>query len=104
VLVTPQSFILVLTLAAVVMAVWADLRFEHRRPESLGRRIAHTVAAFIVLELVTAGVASVMRVGAPVGEQTLVLFLAYLPSMIYAFLAGAWLVRTLVEIAGIVRR
>jgi flagellar biosynthesis protein FliQ len=102
--VTPQVFFLLLTLAAVVIAVWLDLRFENRRPESLRWRIGHAVVAFVVLELSTAGVAAVLRAQTPVGEQTLVLFLGYLPSMLYAFLTGIWLIRTLVDIAGLVRR
>jgi hypothetical protein len=102
--VSAQSFILLLTIASVVLAVWLDLRFESRRPESIVRRLAHAAVAFVVLELTAAGVASVLRGQPPVGEQTLVLLLAYLPSMIYTFLTGIWLVRTMVEIAGLVRR
>jgi hypothetical protein len=99
-----QGFVLLLTVAAVVLAVWFDLRFQSRRPESVVWRLVHAAVAFVVLELTAAGVASVLRGQAPVGEQTLVLLLAYLPSMIYTFLTGIWLVRTMVEIAGLVRR
>jgi hypothetical protein len=102
--VTPHAFTLVLTLAAVVIAVWVDLRLEARRPGSLMRRIGHATVAFVALNLSTAGVASMLGGQPPVGEQTLLLFLVFLPSMIYVFLTGVWLIRTLVEIAGLVRR
>ena len=99
-----QGFILLLTVASVVLAVWLDLRFESRRPQSVVRRLVHAAVAFVVLEITAAAVASVLRGRAPLGEQTLVLLLVYLPSMIYTFLTGIWLVRTMVEIAGLVRR
>ena len=94
----------VLTIAAVLVAVWLDLRLGERRPASPLRRVAHAFVAVAVLQAASVGFAYVLRSRMPLGQQMLTLFLLYLPSLIYAFLSGVWLMRTLVEVARLARR
>jgi hypothetical protein len=99
-----NGFAAVLTISALLLALWLDLRLGERRPESPMRRLAHAFAAFVVFELCTSGFGYVARrwVGAP--EQLTALFVLYLPGLVYAFLASLWLTRTPVDVARLTRQ
>ena len=99
-----SGFIVILTLVAVMLAAWVDLRLGERRPGSVLWRGAHALMAFALLDLATALVAYVLRERLPIADQMLALFLAYLPSMTYTFLSAIWLVRTFAEVTGLARR
>jgi hypothetical protein len=99
-----EGFIELLVIAAVFIAAWLDVRLGDRRPSSPLGRVGHAFAAYVVLEIATAGFAVVLRKKLPIGEQMPVLFAAYLPSLIYAFLSVIWLMRTFVDVARLARR
>ncbi len=92
-----MSFVAGLTIGAALLAVWIDCLAEDRRPTSLKRRAAHVVVAFVVLQ--GANFAFALIAGDHAGDlrTVLLVFFLFLPSLIYVFLAGLWLLRTLVE-------
>jgi hypothetical protein len=98
------SFVAGLTVAAALLAVWVDTRFESRRPESLKRRAVHVVLAFATLQAANFG--SHFLIGAHAGDtrRLIVVFCLFVPSIVYTFLSGLWLMRTLVEMRSTARR
>ncbi len=93
-----MSFALSLTVGAAVLASWVDWRLDERRPQSLTWRIAHLAAAFVVLQATTLGFKEFAGDGAGVGQRLGILFVLFLPSLVYAFLTGLWLMRTLADV------
>jgi hypothetical protein len=93
-----------LTIGALVLAIWFDMRMGSRRPNSPLWRVAHAFAAFVVVNLAAAGFADIVKRGLPGHWQLITLFLLFFPSLIYAFVAGLWLMRTFVDVARLARR
>jgi hypothetical protein len=91
------DFAVALVAAAAVLAVWLDMRFDARRPDSPTARVIHAMAAYVALRVTTA--ASVGLAGSDAGAaRTLAVLLGVvLPGLVYAFLSGVWLARTLAE-------
>jgi hypothetical protein len=88
-----------LAVGAAALACWLDVRLERRRPRSSTVRIGHALAAFALVR-VTATVSHGMAgSGAPASELLAILFVVVLPGLVYAFLTGLWLMRTLAEVA-----
>lgn len=86
--------------AAAILAVWVEARIGGRRPGSLRARMAHTAAAFVLVQASSAALARLIQPDmAPRMSVTLVLLL-FLPALVYAFVVGLWLLRTLKEIVG----
>jgi hypothetical protein len=98
-----DAFVVLLAIGALLVAVWLDHRLGERRPSSPVRRVAHAVAAFVVLQLATAGSAYVVHRNPTLGHELIALFALFLPSLIYAFLSGLWLMRTLADVARLAR-
>jgi hypothetical protein len=96
-------FAVALAIGAALLAGWLDLRFAKGRPASLTRRVGHTAAAYAVL-LAATDVSRYLTGSAASAEQRLsVVFILVLPALVYAFLAGLWLMRTLAEVARLSR-
>jgi hypothetical protein len=93
-----------LTVGCLVLAVWLDLRLGDSRPESYMRRIAHAVAAFVVLEASTGGLYYAKAHGLGATGIVLGVFLLFLPALAYSFLTGLWLMRTLADVVRLARR
>jgi hypothetical protein len=93
-----------LTIGAVLLAVWLDARIGSRRPSSPFWRVAHAFVAFVVVKVAAAGFADGVQRGLPGHLQLVTLFLLFFPGLIYAFLAGLWLMRTFVDAARLARR
>ena len=98
-----MSFFVSLIAGAFLLATWADARFEGRRPGTPGWRIVHVAVSCILLQL-----ASVLG-GRLIGEHagairpTTAALVIVLPFLVYAFVSGLWLIRTLAEL-GFARR
>lgn len=99
-----MSFVVGLTIAAALLAVWVDTRFESRRPESLGRRTVHVVLAFATLQAANFGSHYLIGEHAGDARRMLVVFCFFVPSLVYMFLSGLWLMRTLAEMSSTARR
>jgi hypothetical protein len=88
---------------AATLGFWLDWRLGNRRPGSAVRRFVHAAVAFGILQ-VTSGIAGHWANGATDRVRFLTIFGLLLPSLVYAFLTSAWLVRTLVEANPLARR
>jgi hypothetical protein len=88
-----------LAVGAAVLACWVDVRLERARPASSTARIGHALAAFAVVRATTVVSHSIVGSGAPASKLLAVVFVVVLPALVYAFLAGLWLMRTLAEVA-----
>jgi hypothetical protein len=99
-----SAFQLVLPIGAAVLAVWIDVRFDSRRPRSPMRRAVYAFAACGVLQLATVIFSHVGAPGAPLAQRFAALFLCLLPCLVFAFLTGFWLMRTLGDVARLARR
>lgn len=88
-----------LALGAALLAWWLDVRLERRRPASPTARIGHVLAASAVIRASVAVSHAVVGSGAATPKLLAVLFVVVLPGLVYAFLTGLWLMRTLAEVA-----
>lgn len=87
-----------LAVGAALLAAWVETRFGDRRPSSLRHRFAHTAAAFVLLQLSALALGQLVHEGTPRTTSTALLFVLFLPALVYAFVAGLWLLRTLTEV------
>ena len=99
-----MSFAVPLVVGAVLVAAWLDVRFDGRRPASLMRRACHLAAGVALLQVASAGLPHLLGADPSDLRQLMVVFIVLLPSMVYGFLAGLWLMRTLADVAGMARR
>jgi hypothetical protein len=97
------DFALALAIGAAVLALWVDLRLERRRPASPTTRVAHALAAYMVLRVTAPASQSLAGSSTAPARVLAVVFLVVLPGLVYAFLAGLWLMRTLAEVARLSR-
>ena len=57
----------------------------------------------MLVRIVPSAAAGLATTGEPAWQRVAVVFVLILPSLVYAFVVGLWLMRTLAEIARIVR-
>jgi hypothetical protein len=94
-----MAFAAALGAGAALISLWVDFRLSAHRPESLQRRFVHACVAFVLLQVGVAVAGRVADAHASVGQRMSATFLLLLPSLVYAFLALLWLVRTLADAA-----
>jgi hypothetical protein len=93
------AFMLALTAAAIVLALWVDLRVGDSRPKSPSRRILHSAVAYLLLQAAMSVLSHVDDAGASSVAMTAAVFACFLPTLVYAFLTGLWLIRSVAEVA-----
>jgi hypothetical protein len=93
------AFAAALGAGAALISVWTDLQLHGHRPKSTQLRFLHACIAFVLLQVAVAVAARVGGAGATREERMAATFLLLLPSLVYAFLALLWLLRTLAETA-----
>jgi hypothetical protein len=98
-----MSFPVTLALGAFLLAVWVDARFEGRRPSTPRRRAVHIAVSCIVLQSASIGARFLVPDHAGAARQLAAVFVLLLPVMVYAFVSGLWLIRSIAE-AGLARR
>lgn len=98
-----MNFVQALAVGAFLLAVWCDARLSEHRPATLVRRIVHVAVSGVLLQLACVGVALVGPTDAGAARQLTAVFAVLMPALVYAFLTGLWLIRTLAE-AGLARR
>lgn len=98
------GFGIVLAVGAALVALWLDVRLEGRRPGSPIRRMGHSLAAYGVVRLASVATVHLAGVGASPARSTVALFLVLAPALVYAFLAGFWVLRTLADATRLARR
>jgi hypothetical protein len=91
-----MAFTLTLTLGAALLAVWLDVRFPALRPKSIAHGFVHgvlgvfTMFGAVGLLQVAYGIPDLAFMGLVVG--------VFWPALIYALLAGLWMLRALAEL------
>jgi hypothetical protein len=89
------SFIIVMTLGAAALALWAGVRFPRMGPDTLAGALMQVALALAAgWFLVPAGIASVIRWDETAGPLIGVLLFA-LPALTYLFLTSLWAMRVL---------
>ena len=99
-----MNFTVPLAIGTALLAVWVDYRFDTLRPASLGRTAIHAAIAVAVLQVTTAGAQYVIGEEASDALRLILIFVLFLPTLVYAFLTGLWLMRVLSEVASTARR
>ena len=84
-----------LTSSAFLLAIWVDAKLEGHRPTAPGWRIAHVAAACVLLQIAAVAGGHIAPMFAVFG--------LLLPTLVYTFVGGLWLIRTLAEV-GLARR
>jgi hypothetical protein len=84
------TFVIALGVGAALLAFWVQLRFPKLAPQTLAWAIFHLVVTAVLAQLTKAVFNAVDQ--EPVTTIGLVFGLA-LPTLIYAFAAGMWLIR-----------
>jgi len=98
--VAAQSFVLVLTCGAALLALWILTRFVNFGPRSIVWAIVHVIIACVLLRLVPSTLDSASSSSIPAAPYITVFGLA-LPLFVYAFLSGGWVARSAM---GLLRR
>ena len=97
-----MNFTLTLTLGAALLAVWLDARFVYWRPQSPSAAMTH--GAIGALAVLGAAGLLVLIYGIPQAVFMAVLLCVFVPALVYALLAGIWMLRALAEITGLAGR
>jgi hypothetical protein len=98
------TFIVVMTLGAAALALWAGVRFPRMGPDTLtGALIQVALALGAGWFLVPAGMTSVIGWDETMGPVLAVLLFA-LPALTYLFLASLWAMRVLQQMMSSARR
>lgn len=98
-----MSFPVTLALGAFLLAVWVDARFDGQRPPTPRRRAVHIAVSCILLQSASIGAGLLVPDNANAAIRLATVFVVLLPVMVYAFLSGLWLIRSIAE-AGLARR
>ena len=97
-----MTFTFGLTLGAAMLAVWLDGRLGDRRPHTHTQRLVHALLSVVAL-FASVGLLYLVR-GVPQGPFMGAVLVAFLPALVYALLAGLWMLRTLADIGRLVGR
>jgi hypothetical protein len=97
-----MSFMTGLTLGAALLAAWLDYRLGDARPGTPEQRMIH--AALSVVGLFAAVGLLYLVHGIPQAIFMVAVLGAFLPALVYALLAGFWMLRTLTDLAGLAGR
>ena len=90
-------FLVCFGVAATVLAIWVDVRFESKRPADFRLAIVHVVAACCVARLL---VVPGMSVLAEFGNVLAGVMLVALPGTVYCLLSMVWLMRVCTDALG----
>jgi hypothetical protein len=91
-----MAYTLSLTLGAALLAVWLDTRFPGIRPKTAAQGLTHAaVGVFTML-----GAAGLLQLvyGIPDKAFLAVVLGVFLPALVYALLAGFWMLRALANL------
>jgi len=91
-----MAFTLTLTLGAALLAVWFDARFPALRPKSIAHGFIH--AALGVFTMFGAAGLLQLAYGIPQGAFMALVLGVFWPALVYALLAGLWMLRALADL------
>jgi hypothetical protein len=97
-----NEFTLGMLLGGGLLAAWLDARLGEARPESPMQRMVH--AALSVFALFGAVGLLYLVHGVPQGLFIVTVLTVFFPALVYALLAGFWMLRALSELTGLAGR
>jgi hypothetical protein len=97
-----MNFTLTLSLCAVLLAVWLDLRLADRRPKTPAQAMTYGAAGALAV-LGAAGLLMLVY-GIPQAVYLAVLLVLFLPALVFSLLAALWMLRALAELTGFADR
>jgi hypothetical protein len=91
-----MAFTLTLTLGAALLAVWFDARFSALRPKSIGHGFIHAVLGVFTMF----GAVGLLQLvyGIPDAAFMAIVLGVFWPALVYALLAGLWMLRALADL------
>jgi len=93
---------LTLTVGAALLAAWLDLRLANLRPKTPTQSLTHALISVLAL-VGSAGLLGLIY-GIPQIAFLIVVLAVLLPALVYALLAGWWMMRALAELTGFAGR
>jgi hypothetical protein len=97
-----NEFTLGMLVAAGLLAAWVDVRLGDARPETPTQRMVH--AALSIFALFGAVGLLYLVHGIPQGLFLATVLAVFFPTLVYALLAGLWMLRALSELTGLAGR
>ncbi len=97
-----MNFTFGLTLGAGLLAAWLDSRLGDARPGTPTVRLVHACLSVVAL-FGSVGLLYLVH-GVPQAVFMMAVLTVFLPTLVYALLAGLWMVRTLADIGPLARR
>ncbi len=97
-----MGFTLTLTVGAALLAAWLDLRLANLRPKTPTQSLTHALISVLAL-VGSAGLLGLIY-GIPQIAFLIVVLAVFLPALVYALLAGWWMMRALAELTGFAGR
>ncbi len=97
-----MGFTLTLTVGAALLAAWLDVRLANLRPKTPTQSLTHALISVLTL-VGSAGLLGLIY-GIPQIAFLIVVLAVFLPALVYALLAGWWMMRALAELTGFAGR
>jgi hypothetical protein len=91
-----------LAIGAALLAAWLDVRLGDARPQTPKQTLIHAALSVVGL-MSSVGLLSLVH-GIPQGTFMVVVLTVFLPALVYAMLAGFWMLRALTGSTGLVGR
>jgi hypothetical protein len=90
------SLVVAMSLGSAAVALWTFVRFPRLAPARPGFKMAHLVAALAVAQFVAPPAMSFVIHGSnALWPSLLALFLVFVPSQLWAYLSGIWVLALL---------
>jgi hypothetical protein len=90
------SLVVAISVGSAAIALWAFVRFPQLTPPRGGMRMVHLVVALALAQFVAPAVMTFVIHGSDaLWPALLALFLVFLPSQLYAYLSGIWVLALL---------
>jgi hypothetical protein len=90
------SLVVAISMGSALLALWAFVRYPTLAPARAGLRMAHLLIALAVAQFAApAAMTHVIHGSTALAPSLLALFLIFLPSQLYAYLSGIWVLALL---------
>lgn len=93
---TGQHFVIVLTVAAALLALWVGERFPNVAPQRALVAFVHVLSAVL---LIRSGVPGAVRLFVELGSPLTGIFAIALPGLTYSFLSAYWVLKLIRDAA-----
>jgi hypothetical protein len=94
--VSSASLVITMSMGSAAVALWLFVRFPRFTPARAGLKMAHLIAALAVAQFVAPPAMGLLIHGSnALWPSLLALFLIFLPSQLWAYLSGIWVLALL---------